>query len=106
LRTGAPPREKVSSWLVRSQARPGGRCRAGLLHGQRDVAQDRDEDVVEVVRDAPGEDADRLELLRLQQLLLDPLLVGDVAEHDDHALERAVLPSYGGRARRDASHPA
>ena len=50
-------------------------------------AHDR-EHVVEVVRDAAGEPADRLHLLRLEQLLLEGLAFGDVAEHDDLELGR------------------
>ena len=39
------------------------------------VAADRGQEVVEVVRDPAGEPSDRLELLRVQQLLLQPALV-------------------------------
>ena len=45
------------------------------------VAADRGEEVVEVVRDPAGEASDRLELLRLVQLLLERLALGDVSEH-------------------------
>ncbi len=43
------------------------------------VPEDRGEDVVEVVRDPAREPADRVHLLRLEQLLLEPLALGDVA---------------------------
>src|SRR6266850_1304993 len=63
------------------------RARGGLLDEHFGVAQDASEDVVEVVRDATSEAADRLHLLRLPQALLEPralgigeLALGDVAE--------------------------
>ena len=43
-------------------------------------AHDAHQDVVEVVRDAAGEPADRFELLRLPQLFLERAPLGDVAE--------------------------
>ena len=49
-----------------------------------------DEHVVEVVRDATGEAADRLHLLRVEQLLLERLAFGHVAEHDHLELGRGV----------------
>ena len=53
------------------------------LQQQRGVAADRGQQVVEVVRDAAGEAADALELLRVQQLVLQPFPVGDVARESD-----------------------
>ena len=47
------------------------------------VAADRGQQVVEVVRDPARKPSDRLELLRVQQLLLQLALVGDVAVVDD-----------------------
>ena len=75
-----------------------GRARGGLLDEHLGVAQDASEDVVEVVRDAAGEAADRLHLLRLPQPLLEPralgvgkLALGDVAEvHHQRAHARLL----------------
>ena len=62
------------------------------------VAEDRREDVVEVVRDAAGQGAHRLELLRLAQLRLEPvalrlgtLALGDVLERPGHAVRLALF---------------
>ena len=62
------------------------------------VAEDRREDVVEVVRDAAGQGAHRLELLRLAQLRLEPVALrlgtlarGDVFERTGHAVRFALL---------------
>ena len=52
--------------------------RVGLLHRDVEIADDDAEQVVEVVRDAAGQLADRLHLHRLAQLLLDRLALGDV----------------------------
>ena len=53
------------------------------LEQQRGVAGDPGQQVVEVVGDAAGEPAEALELLRVQQLRLQPLPLGDVAEEGD-----------------------
>ena len=53
-------------------------------------AQDRRQDVVEVVRDAARELADDLQLLRLAQLLLERPLLGDVAADRQHELSPAT----------------
>ena len=64
-----------------------------------DRAGDDGEDVVEVVRDAAGELADGLHLLRLPQLLLGGDLVGEVA---DEAVEQvAVARLQRGHAQLD-----
>src|SRR5581483_4164841 len=52
------------------------------------VAEDRGQQVVEVVRDAAGEPADRLHLLRLQKLLFEQLSLGDVARHAHDGMRR------------------
>jgi hypothetical protein len=56
-----------------------GRLHARLAQGQGGVAVDPGQDVVELVSDAAGQGADRLHLLRLQQLPLQLLVFGDVA---------------------------
>ncbi len=53
------------------------------LQEQRRVAGDPGEQVVEVVGDAAGQPAEALELLRAQELRLEPLALGDVAEEGD-----------------------
>ena len=62
----------------------------GLEQRQLAVADDRDEQVVEVVGDAARELADRLELLRLAQPVLERSLLGHVGE-DPVPLRLAVL---------------
>ena len=69
----------------------------GVRERQLAMSQNRAEDVVEVVRDAPGHGAERFELLRFAQLLvetfavrLSALALGDVLEHADDA-DRAGL---------------
>src|SRR5271166_4533454 len=49
-----------------------------IVHFQ--IADDRCQDVVEIVSDATGELADRLNLLRLPELLLHFLAAGEVAD--------------------------
>ncbi len=57
------------------------------IEQQIDVSEDRGEHVVEVVRDAAGEAADRLHLERLPKLLLERSLFSDVpADRDHHGL--------------------
>ena len=61
--------------------------RVGLEHGEQDlgVAAHGREDVVEVVGHAAGEAAHRLHALRVLELLLEPLVLGDVVGEGDHA---------------------
>ena len=56
-------------------------------------AHDAHQDVVEVVRDAAGEPADRLELLRLPQLLFERAPLGDVADEAGHRRARLSPPT-------------
>ena len=55
------------------------------------VAGDHGQQVVEVVRDAAGELADRVELLRLAQLLLQPVRRGDVLDHAQDVRRGSLL---------------
>ena len=66
------------------------RALRGMLECEGRVAADRGEHVVEVVGDAAGEPADRLELLALTQLLLEQLALGDVLGHPDREVGLAV----------------
>ena len=59
---------------------------ARLAHQELGVPQDDAQRVVEVVGDAPGQAADRLHLLRLQQLRLEAPVLGDVLEGHSHAV--------------------
>src|SRR3546814_1398096 len=69
-----------------------------LFRAARPVAQQqqvgkadhRRQQVVEVVGDAAGELADRLHLLRLDELALEVLLLGRIDEMDDEAGQGAV----------------
>ena len=76
-------RMRSTSDLARSPAADHGvevaaqrRALGRLLLRHLAVAEDRGEDVVEVVRDAAGERAHRLQLLRLPQLPLEALALG------------------------------
>jgi hypothetical protein len=60
------------------------------LDEQREVAEQDREQIVEVVGDAPGELADRLHLLRLPQLFLEPAPLRDVLRDADDAVGLAV----------------
>ena len=62
------------------------------LEQERGVAGDAGEQVVEVVRDAAREPAEALELLRVQELHLEPLPLGDVAEEGDVEAGEEVRP--------------
>ena len=124
---GAPrwPRLKVSICWIRSRARlrrERARARGSaaslasprlldVLGGERQVAQDALQDVVEVVRDAAGEVADRLHLLRLAQLRLElhplrflHLARGDVARHAERVRPAAVADRH--RAHLDVEQRA
>ena len=62
-----------------------------LQQSQLGVAADRSQQVVEVVRNAAREAADRFHLLRLQKLFLEDLLFGDVACVDHNAANDRVV---------------
>ena len=107
-------RLKASSWRVSAAARSPA-CRisstcsraAGRLSGscaseQLAVAGDRRQQVVEVVRDAAGEPADRLHLLRLPELLLQPAALGHV---EDRSEERFVFVLLGPEERHVLDDP-
>jgi hypothetical protein len=55
-----------------------------------DPRGDDREEVVEVMRDPAGQPADRLHLLRVHQLLLEPLSIGDVREGHQHLRQGPV----------------
>ncbi len=75
--------------------------------GQRDVAEDGGEDVVEIVRDAPGHQRDAFQLGRLLEFLLQLLLAGDVAENRHDAADVAVCGRRIGRGgERQRAFPA
>jgi hypothetical protein len=86
---------------VATQCRPFG----GVLLRQLAVAENRRQDVVEVVRDAAGERADRLELLRLAQLQLEAVALGLGALASADVLHRArhSIGLAAGVAQRDAA---
>ena len=74
----------------------------GLMVGEQQVgiADDRGQHVVEVVRDAAGELADRLHLLPLREILLQGALLGRVEREHDGAVAFAAL-----RVRRGKKQP-
>ena len=78
-------------WIRSSRARTAG-IRRQVHQREARVAQDRRQQVVEVVRDAARHQAQALELLGLADpflqpapLVLDAPLLGHVAHHGDHA---------------------
>ena len=82
------------------QLRPARVVRASGRQAELQTAGDDREEVVEVVRDAARQPADRLHLLRLDQLAFQPLSIGDVREGHQHLGQRAVRVADG--LRRDA----
>ena len=64
---------------------------------QQEIAEadHRGQQVVEIVRDAAGELADRLHLLRLRELGLEVLLLGRVDEMQDQAAIAVSAASSG-----------
>ncbi len=90
----------VGKELGREDGGPAGRA-LGLLHVRADpaiprqrpqredqVADDGRQEIVEVVRDAAGEIADRIHLLRLQQLQLEAPPLGHVLDDTDELVSR------------------
>ena len=63
-------------------------------------ADHRRQQVVEIVRDAAGELSDRLHLLRLRELHLEVLLLGDVDEMQHQARRRRPRRRRAGSGRR------
>ena len=78
---GEQPAGEVGAALGRHADRFGERAQLSsveLVGEHVGIEQDRGEQIVEVVRDAAGELADRLHALRLRELRLGALLFGDV----------------------------
>ena len=78
--------------LDRFEIAADGAVGAGRLQRQLDVPLDHAQHVVEVVRDAAGEAADQLHLLRLGQLLLQPAALRLGAGPIAHVPERRGKP--------------
>ena len=75
--------------------------RLDLAEGEVGEPGDGCQDVVEVVRDAAGQGAHRVDLLRALHLLLEHAMVGDVEREADHADDLTVPaerlePDFGG----------
>ena len=87
--TSARPRSPAAMMLSTSPRR---RRPLGFAQHPLAVAQDRAEDVVEVVRDAAGERAHRLEALRLAQPRFQPPALGPLGGLAQRALHRAHDP--------------
>ena len=73
-----------------------------LFEQQVPVPEDRGQDIVEVMGNAPGQQADGFHLLRLQELLLELLLLGHIP---DHAPEAPDLPLPVAQGRAGDDHP-
>src|SRR3954469_14388474 len=65
--------------------------RSETVHDEIGVSADRDEEVVEIVRDTAGEPAERFHLLRLPQLLLEALPLSQVFDDGDEINRVALL---------------
>ena len=98
-------RLKASSWRVTDAGALGGApdfldvgargmIRRELAERQLRVAGDRGQRVVQIVRDAAGEPADRFHLLRLPQLILEQPAVGDVLHGADHPQRTALRVAH------------
>ena len=81
------------------------RSTARLDLAEREMGEPGDgrQDVVEVVRDAAGQGAHRVDLLRALQLLLEHAMVGDVEREADHADDLTLAAE---RLEPDLGHPA
>src|SRR5437763_1295525 len=79
---------------------------ADLLTQKIQVADHDSEKIVEVMRQAAGELADRLHLLALPQLVLQRLAGRDVLERSDHDADGAVLGKGRGRRELDVEEGA
>ena len=66
-----------------------------VASGQLDLSEDRGEQVVEVVGEPSGHQAERLQPLRLAQLHLDLFPLGDVEEEHQHGRATQVLDGAG-----------
>src|SRR4051812_47762106 len=75
--------------------RAGGRLERKVLQREAGIPENPREQVIEVVRDASGQHAQTLELLRLPHLLGSPLLVGDVARYMRNADEAPGVVADG-----------
>ena len=103
--SAAARRPAARSTSVRSSPPPG-RIRRQPPLDEAEIADDGGEQVVEVVRDAAGEVADRLHALRLDQLLLRPPLVGDVLRHADQVARAGRLTrGRSGPGARSSARP-
>ena len=70
--------------------------------GERRIALDDHEEIVEIVRHAAGELADGVHFLRLAKLLLEQALLGDVVAEDCHAGDLAAAGDGVERLRQRA----
>ena len=83
-------RGALAGGLDRLDRGPGRRSGREFGQGQARIAEDADQQVVEVVGDTPGEDGKRLGLLGLEQCLVGALALGDVAKAEGNAARRAI----------------
>ena len=98
----------AARWISRTSARTGSLSEQ-RADGELGIADDDRQRVIEVVGDASGETADRVELLRLPQFFLESATIGDVLERPDHsqrACRRRREPGWlecapSGRRRSD-----
>ena len=83
----------------RPQADSGRRIRRHIEHTERNVAHDGGQDVVEIMRDAAGEHADRFQPGRAHEFLFEPFVLGHITKHQN----RTNHGTLGGMDRRTTS---
>ncbi len=98
---GRPLRRLADLFHIAAHRVPGRQ----VAQQQLRVAEDRREQVVEVVRDAAGELAHRLHFLRLAELLLEAALLGDVALRAPDPHQVPVLDEAHDVVQEDARLP-
>ena len=89
-------------------AEPVRRRQHARIEQQRAIHLDHRQHVIEIMRDAAGQPAHRLHLLRLPELLLHPPMRGDVIRHAGDAIHLAGAiadQERRGHGSSAASHP-
>ncbi len=99
---GRPPRGVLDLAEIARDAIAG----PDLAPGQVGEPRDHGQEVVEVVRDLPRQATDRLQLLRLDQLLLELALHGDVTHDPLITDRRALLIAHDVRGLQHVELPA
>ena len=86
-----PAPRSAARLIASAVGRTLGSSGSSIIDSSSAVAEDRRQHVVEIVRDAAGQAADCIHLLRLAQLIFEREPRGDIARDGLHADRRAVL---------------